>query len=563
MKTVLTTIMFLLIGILAHCQKLEFASVSSADLDKVTAKTGRYAGTFLNGDKLSVLYFLSTEEDGVKLNNYSFDNVMKFDKFTDLFVTTEQAEQDYEWYIPKEKIDKVATGKEKFLRAGAAFGSGMKIEFGRIKRSYIQGIFTAWSFEEEGKIKPKTGEIWRIVPSGYKTTSDYTRLATTSGFSDDLYEYGNPLLAPATATLLATGVITEKISIRNPAQTNANRVAILAINGEDFDQSESNIYILPYSAISMGSGLGQDDNLCSLFAPLNAPSSVKAHKKLLWKDRKNHFTLMRFSDDYKLADSVSFLSKLMHGRFDIYNGNGSSFIVGMGKDGFDGWARNGRSILFKNLDAIQITKVKDNQVVYSAYFNEDLMEDKLVVPDGEKKKYTFARDHNIIKEIIPLPNGDDFVLGQSPEETYALQLSPEGQLKAFYRIPRIDKERSILYNYQLIMKGDIMYMVLNEQPKDLTNSTVVTKSTSKISGGGVTTTYSNYTVKRLNEIFVQSQVLRINTTKLELSNALVMDGKDFYAMGSYPALFTEGAIYFTGREKGPKGKKIFIAKIEL
>ena len=48
-----------------------------------------------------------------------------------------------------------------------------------------------------------------------------------------------------------------------------------------------------------------------------------------------------------------------------------------------------------------------------------------------------------------------------------------------------------------------------------------------------------------------------------MSNALVMDGKDFFTMGSYPALFTEDAIYFTGREKAPKGKKIFVAKIEL
>ncbi len=554
MKSIIFTLTIVLFSMTSIGQKLEFASVSSATLDKATAKNGLYAGTFLKGNKIHVLYFLSSKKEGVTLNSYNFSNALKFKDFTDLFVTREQAEKDFEWYIPKEKIDKVATGDERFLRAGAAFGSGMKIEFGKIERHYELGIFTDWEFVQEGNLKPKTGEIWRIEPSGYKTTSDYTRLATTSGFSDDLYEYGNPLLAPASATLLATGVITEKISIKNPAQTNANRVAIMAINGMDFDRSQYNIYTLPYSAISLGSGLGQDNNLCGLFAPLNAPSTVKAHKKLLWKDRKNHFTLMRFSDDYSLVDSVSFLSKLMHGRFDIYNGHGSTFIIGMGKDGFDGWARNGRKILLKKLDAIQITRVKDNQVVYSSYWNEDLIEDKLVVPDGEKKKFAFARDNNIIKEIIPLLNGDDFIFGQSQDENYALQVSPEGELKAYYQMPRIDKE-SNRYNYQYMLKGDYIYFVINEQPQDLTNDTQVSVTKS----GNIITT----TVKRLNEVFVQSQVLKINIAKLEMSNALVMDGKDFFTMGSYPALFTEDAIYFTGREKAPKGKKIFVAKIEL
>jgi len=139
-------------------------------------------------------------------------------------------------------------------------------------------------------------------------------------------------------------------------------------------------------------------------------------------------------------------------------------------------------------------------------------------------------------------------------KTYAFQISPTGELKAYYQLPRID-EKSKLYNYQYMLKGDHIYLVMNEQPYELTNNTVVNISRS----GNVQTT----TVKRLNEVFVQSQVVRINTAKLEMSNTLTMNGKEFFTMGSYPALFKNDAIYFTGREKGPKGKKIFIAKIEL
>ena len=68
---------------------------------------------------------------------------------------------------------------------------------------------------------------------------------------------------------------------------------------------------------------------------------------------------------------------------------------------------------------------------------------------------------------------------------------------------------------------------------------------------------------KLNEVFLQSQVVRINSTNGSMSNALQLDGKDFYPMGSFPAMFTPDAIFFTGREKGPKGKVITVARVDL
>jgi hypothetical protein len=58
-------------------------------------------------------------------------------------------------------------------------------------------------------------------------------------------------------------------------------------------------------------------------------------------------------------------------------------------------------------------------------------------------------------------------------------------------------------------------------------------------------------------------VYRINTDKTKMSNALALDGKEFYTMGSFPAMFTQDAIYFTGREKAPKGKVIHVVRIDL
>ncbi len=71
------------------------------------------------------------------------------------------------------------------------------------------------------------------------------------------------------------------------------------------------------------------------------------------------------------------------------------------------------------------------------------------------------------------------------------------------------------------------------------------------------------TVTKLNEVYLQSQVVRINPTTASMSNALKIEGKDFYPMGSFPAMFTKDAIFFTGREKGPKGKVIHVARVDL
>ena len=62
---------------------------------------------------------------------------------------------------------------------------------------------------------------------------------------------------------------------------------------------------------------------------------------------------------------------------------------------------------------------------------------------------------------------------------------------------------------------------------------------------------------------MDSRVCRINTSTQKMSNVLALDGSEFYPMGSFPAMFTANAVYFTGREKGPKGKKIHVVRIDL
>jgi len=543
----------------AFGQELKISERASSELTK-TARDGRYGGTLINGDQAIVLYASSTKDDGAQVEEYNLNLSVGSAKVEEKFISSDDAAETLPWFMPKSRVENLATSRGKWLNATRAFGSGMKLYRGTIQKNYVLGVYTGMEFEKEESIKPKTGDIWRITPGGYKSLSDIDALATSNGFYGDLEKYGNPLLMPADATLLAAGVITEKVSLKSDQEYAANRVAVLTMNGMDFDDMEYDIYMLPYTAATIISGLGQDDNLCSLFAPSNGPTTLKSLKHLYWKHNKEHFTLMRFTDDRKLVDSVSFPSKLMLGDYSILNGQGSTFVLGKGVANSDGWYK---WFAYKKLSGFQITKIKDGVVQYSKLFNQEEIESKLVWPGDKKVKFKLTIPNNYIKEVLELPNGDGLILGHSPIEFYALQLSSSGELKAFYLFPLGENGKLGIINYQYMEKDNDLILVINLQPAEFSTDAKVSTNITKFGGAGVTTTITTTTVKKLNEVFMQSMVYRLNPAETKVSDALALDGKEFFPMGSFPAMFTQDAIYFTGREKGPKGKVIHVVKVDL
>lgn len=545
-----------------QAQELKINQIEEVELSKAS-KNGRYAGTYFDDDIFTVLYLTSTKKEGVQLDQYQFNSSLIYSDMKDVFVDDAQASKDFGWYMPKRKVEKVDPDNQKFIQGTSAFGGGMKIFLGSLQKQYYMNIYTGEKFIEEQSLKPKTGDIWRILPSGFKSTTKIDAINTDNGFYRELPKYGNPLLAPANSPLLAAGIITEKVSLKGPWLYSQNRVAILAIDGNNFDDSRYNIYPLPYTAQTMGSGLGQDNLLTVLFAPLNGPTNIKSLQHFLWKDKKNHFTLMRFSDNYELVDSVSFISKLMWGRFQILDGNNSTFVFGLGKASHNGWARNAMAITLKKTEDIQVSKFKDGELLFSNLYSGDLLESKLVIPQGDKFKNDFTppnKEH--ATQIISLPNGDDLAIFMTGLGYYLLQTSPTGELMALYRIPRLEKKvASNLYNYQIHFKGDDLILVMNEQPFEFSNAAKINSSSTRLANGAGT--LKTTTIKKLNEVFLQSHIVRINTKNHTIGNRLVIDGKEFYTIGSFPAIFTENAIYFTGRNKGPKGKVLSIARIDL
>ena len=140
-----------------------------------------------------------------------------------------------------------------------------------------------------------------------------------------------------------------------------------------------------------------------------------------------------------------------------------------------------------------------------------------------------------------------------------MQISTTGDLKAFYLLPLGKAGKVGIQNYQYSMNGDDLIWVINLQPVGFSTEAKVSTSSSTI--GGVTTTTTS--VKKLNEVFLSSMLCRINTNNQKMSNVLALDGKEFYPMGSFPAMFTNNSVYFTGRENGPKGKNIHVVRIKL
>lgn len=558
----LNTLIFIFLSATIFGQDLKFSFETSTPLDKKVAKGGMYAGTYLNDNEIDVLYFLNSDKSGVQLFQYDFDNNLKLNSSEDVSISDAEAKEKYEWYMPQAEVEKFATKNNRFLLANRTLiGAGMNIKYGSIEFLYEQGIFVDWKFVEEGKIKPKKDGIWKILPAGYKSTSDYTKFQTAYGFSQDLNRYGIPLFTPSDASLLGVGVVTDKVSIKNPPKTNFNRIAAISIENENFDAAIMEEYLLPYSAMEMGSGLGQDDDLCAVFAPRKAPSTLAAHKPLQWKDRQNEFTFMRFSDDRKLVDSLRFKGKIMHADFNVFNIDNASMIVAIGDTKHSGWATNTFYQQFKRVNGVQFAKIKDDQLIYNVLFNEDQLESKLQVPSGEKKKLLMDINFNIT-DIVHLPNNDDLIVGRNTLSTFAFHISENGELKAYYQIGRIDEKKSQHYNFQYHIEGDDIYMVANEQPLNLSNDTKVKVSSSTSTSGSLRTTTTTTTVKRLNEVYVQSQIVKVNFKNAQMSNKLVINGKEYYALGSYPAFFAPDGIIFTGK-KGTKGKELFVSKINF
>ncbi len=556
MKTIKNiSYVLLLVGTSIIAQDLKITKRASVELTK-SSKSGSYGGTFIVGDAIKVIYVSSTKKEGAQVEQYDLSFAGEASSVEDKFIDKDEASEKFPWYMPKEEVEKISSSDGKWLQAGRAFGSGMKLKRGRMIKHYTLGVYVGMSFKEEESIKPKAGDIWRITPGGFKSLSDIDALSTEYGFYRDLEKYANPLFMPADATLIASGVITEKVRLTKDQEFVSNRIAVLAMNGMNFDDMEYDIYHLPYTALTVASGLGQDDNLCSLFAPLNGPTTIKSLKHLLWKDKKDHFTLMRFNDQRKLVDSVSFKSKMLWGDYQIVNGQESTFVLGRGKKDFDGWYRN---FQLKKITAFQVAKVKDGEIQYLSLFTEEELVSKLVGAKDVKTKFKITAFYNNFEEVMDLPNGDSMVIGHNYLESYALQISPTGDLKAFYLLP-VGKDGKLgIQNYQYMFKGDDLIWVINLQPLEFSTDAKVSIKSSTI--GNVKTTRT--TVTKLNEVFLVSMVYRINTNEYKMSNTIALDGSEFYPMGSFPAMFTDNAIYFTGREKGPKGKVIHTVRIDL
>lgn len=535
-------------------QELKISSEQTVELDKAVVKSGRYAGTSVSNNEIEVLYFLGSSGNNLDLFQYTLPNDLSAGKAKGKSFS-DAGNSQYEWYLPEDQMQKSASGNERFFVAKSNLMGALVVQFGNIEKEFVGGIFVDWKFKKDNRMKAKGDDIMKIMPAGFKSLTDYSEMKLAHGFSLDLPKYGNELMAPVGATILSAGVIADKVSVKNPPATNFNRVAAITISGESMNDAKINEYLLPYAAIAITSGKTPENQLGALFAPMKIISTVQSHKNLNWSDRKNHFTFMRFADDRSLSDSISFPSHLMMGTFNIFDSNGASLIVGIGDAKHDGWFQKVYSNNeLKRINGFQFTKVKDGKLIYNKMYSDDDLQNKLKTPSGSKVKFNFDKQF-MINEVVALPGGGDLVLGATMASYYVFQLSGAGDLVAYYQLPRIDDKDNKVYNYQYQLNETDFYLAWNEQPLKLTNETQVEFNYNDY---GVYASQTK-TVKRLNEVYLETQLVKINTRAGSISNAIEI-GKEYYACGSDPVLFTPFGIYITGK-KGIKGKEIIVARI--
>jgi uncharacterized membrane protein YcaP (DUF421 family) len=455
----------------------------------------------------------------------------------------------------------------KIMYPKESWGS-LKLVNGLIYLSSTDKFINGFELEEKDTRKLKIEGTWRtnnigaraIIPEG-KT---YYKFKAQNGrfMSFDLAKTAIPIV-PVNGYLQSAGIITEKISISNPSPHNANRLVIFKIG---FDNQETNnIHIMPYSMRGIGVGSDAQGNMTVLTVPLNAPSTYGPHKKLNAKDEERGFLyLYRFDQDNNLIDEQKIKSDLnnVNSYQTIVAGN-KTFLVGTGKTDGKGFIS---SYPGQKTDAVSIALLDENGKLspFKTYSEKELI--SKLETNGAKSNMKFTGGPYFYSASI-LDNGNVFLMGKSDGWHHGILLSTNGELIRYYIFTHLDLTKNKIYTEQLHVKGNNIFVLLADQPHELTNekqtSTSSSSSTHSMGGGyALKTTTTSTQTRQLFEIFHLSNVFVIdgntgNAAKIELSKEV----KNFYTLGDTPALFTDDAIYIPGRIKANKGKEVSLIKI--
>ncbi|MCK9451051.1 MAG: hypothetical protein M0Q90_05120 [Bacteroidales bacterium] len=555
-----------LICVLMLFSKHGFTQVNSgvAPMEKSVAKKGVYGGTYqLSNGNISVFY---GSPDGIYA--YEFDPNAKFIKElqgVDALGSQTQATD--------ESVEQAVTGGYevsadkglKVMFAGSSWGA-LKLQKGLLYLKSDKNFIYGFDYEKESAEKLKVEDTWRTLPIGNRTiVPEDLKTAVFKAENGKSMTYtfsplGMANFAPVSGYIQSAGIITEKVSIKNPPPYNSNRLVIFKVGGDPYEET-SNIHIMPYAMQGVGTGVSAKGNFIVLTMPLNAPSTVKEQKALRAPDEaRDNLYIYEIGADNKVISESNYKSALRTVNFNAVSTDEKTFIIGTGTEG-----KNWRLFYGGNTDMSGLTLAvldKDGKISGShTYLEKDFLAKFEVVGQNKSKLQRFSGGPNFYR-ADKLDNGNTFIFGRSDAHHHGILVSSTNELIKYYVFPHLDLDKNAIYTEQLEVRGNKIYLVLSDQPFEYSNAYKESTSSSKSTSGNITTTRTSTSQTQLFEIFHLSQLFTIDGTTSK-STKLQLDEieKDFYTLGNTPAFFGKNSIYFPGKIKALKGKEVALISI--
>ena len=548
-KTILGSLFLLIIfGNLNAQIKTGTAEVSKA------LKNGIYGGAFPFSNGNTGVFF---QEKG-ELVAYEFDGNAQYVathhsvEANNLLDKVDYKESDIPNLLNAIEVD---NGKGlNIMYAKESWGS-LKLVNGLLYLSSTDKFINGFELDDKDTRKLKIEGTWRTTNIGARAIIPRDKTLYKFKAQNGRYMSFDFTKVPATVHkegyLQSAGVITEKVSIKDPSPHNANRLVIFKIG---FNEEEtSNIHIMPYSMRGIGVGSDAQGNMTVMTVPLNAPSTYGPHKKLNAKDEeRGYLYLYRFDNDNNLIDEQKIKSDLNNvNSYQTMDAGNKTYLIGTGTTSGKGFIS---SYPGQKTDAVSIAVLNENGKLspFKTYSAKNF-QGKLETNGGNSSmKFTGGP---YFYSVSTLDNGNVFLMGKSDGFHHGVLFSTTGELIKYYIFPHLDPTKNIAHTEQVYIKNNKIYVLLADQPHELSNARKTSTSTS----GNVTST----TTSQLFEIFHLSNVFVIDgssgsTMKIELNKEV----KNFYTLGNTPALFTDKGIYIPGRIKANKGKEVSLIKID-
>ena len=555
-----------LMCVLALFSNTVFSQINSsvAPMAKPVAKKGVYGGIYqLNNDNISVFY---GSPDGIYA--YEFDPNSKFIKelqgdeaLNSLNLVTDESFEQADaggFEVPDNKSLNV-------MFAGASWGA-LKLQKGLLYLKSDKKFIYGFDYEKQSTEKLKVEDTWRTLPIGNRIIIPEDlkvvvfKAKNGKSMSYTFSSLGMANFAPVSGYIQSAGIITEKVSIKDPSPYNSNRLVIFKVGGDPYEET-SDIHIMPYAMQGVGTGVSAKGNFVVLTMPLNAPSTVKEQKALRARDEaRDNLYIYEVGADNKVISESSYKSALRTVNFQAVSTDEKTFIIGTGTEG-----KNWRMFYGGTSDMSGLTLAvldKDGKISGShTYLEKDFLAKFEVAGQNKSKLQRFSGGPNFYR-ADKLDNGNTFIFGRSDAHHHGILVSSTNELIKYYVFPHLDLEKNAIYTEQLEVRGNKIYLVLSDQPFEYSNAYKESTSSSKSTSGNITTTTTTTSQSQILEIFHLSQLFTIDGTTAK-STQLQLDEiqKDFYTLGNTPAFFGKNSIYFPGKIKALKGKEVALINI--